>query len=113
MIVRSVGPLSFAKVFAILYGLIGVVVGLICGLMVFVIPPQTPIEPTGRLLFGAVVLVGSPIAYAGIGFLSSLLMSGLYNWVAGRIGGVEIHFDEAAQGMHSEVLSGTGREKQP
>jgi hypothetical protein len=45
-------------------------------------------------LFGVGAVIALPIIYGLIGFLSGLLMAGLYNLVTGLIGGLEIELEQ-------------------
>ena len=46
-----------------------------------------------------------PVLYSVFGFIFTLLMSALYNWAAGLVGGVEIEIDAAgSQAPHSSNL---------
>jgi hypothetical protein len=40
-----------------------------------------------------------PILYGGIAFVVGLVVSGLYNLIAGRIGGIEVTLGEAVPGQ--------------
>ncbi len=46
-------------------------------------------------LFPGVFMVFMPFVYAGIGFLMVAIMSVLYNFVAKRVGGVEIEIEKS------------------
>jgi hypothetical protein len=93
MIVRRVGPLSFAKLMGVLYVLMGLLFGGIVSLISVVggalVPHDQPSGMTGAL-FGAAAIVVLPIFYGVIGFLGSLVGAALYNAVASVVGGVEI-----------------------
>jgi hypothetical protein len=92
MIVRRVGPLSFAKVMGMLYGLMGLIFGACISLFSFVGSALAPKEaPAGLgILFGVGAIVALPIFYGVIGFVFSLIGAALYNLVASWVGGVEL-----------------------
>jgi hypothetical protein len=93
MIVRRVGPLSFAKLMGALYALMGLLLGGIVSLISIVggalIPSDQATGMTGAL-FGAAAIVILPICYGVLGFLTSLIGAALYNAIASVVGGVEI-----------------------
>jgi hypothetical protein len=91
MIVRRLGPLSFAKVSGVLYALMGLIFGACISLISLVGGAFMPKESgaTG-MLFGAAAIVALPLFYGVLGFVMSLVGAALYNLVAGWVGGVEI-----------------------
>ena len=95
---RSIAVVSCAKVLAILYGILGFLIGALFSLVFLV---GSAVAPAGafpgapnRGLIGLVFGIGSivffPIFYAVIGAVSGLIMSSLYNVVARHVGGIEI-----------------------
>jgi hypothetical protein len=93
MIVRRVGPLSFAKVMGVLYVLMGLLFGAIVSLISVVGGALAPHDEAGGmagLLFGAAAIVVLPIFYGVLGFVASLIGAALYNMVASFVGGIEI-----------------------
>ena len=93
MIIRRVGPLSFAKLMGALYVLMGLCFGAIVSLISIVggalIPRDEASGMTGAL-FGAAAIVVLPIFYGVLGFIFSLIGAALYNAVASVVGGVEL-----------------------
>jgi hypothetical protein len=91
MIVRRVGPMSFAKVSAVLYALMGLIFGAFISIISVVGGAFMPKQPgAGGMIFGAAAIVALPIFYGVLGFVMSLIGAGLYNVVAGWVGGIEI-----------------------
>jgi hypothetical protein len=93
MIVRRVGPVSFAKITGMLYALMGLIVGACISLFSFVGSAMAPrgVVPGGfGVLFGVGAIIALPIFYGVLGFIVSLIGAGLYNLVASWVGGVEI-----------------------
>jgi len=93
MVIKSVGPMSCAKVAGMLYVVIGLVVGaLISGVSLLsgFAGGNTGIGAFGAL-FGAAAIIALPVLYGCIGFVSTLVMAWLYNVVAGMVGGVELN----------------------
>jgi hypothetical protein len=95
---RSVDAASCAKVLAILYGILGLLIGTMISLFFFlatVIGRSSPIpnEVGGRalgLVFGVGSIIFFPIFYAVIGAVGGLIVASLYNVVARRVGGIEL-----------------------
>ena len=92
MIVRRVGPLSFARVMGMLYGLMGLMLGACISLLSFIGSAFSPREIPGGMgiLFGVGAIVALPIFYGLVGFIFSLIGAALYNLVASWVGGVEL-----------------------
>jgi len=96
--VRSIGVVSVAKVLAIMYGILGFLIGAFVSLLflfVSLASPSARLRPAmGGGVMGIVIGFGSiiffPIFYAVIGAVFGLISSGLYNFIASRIGGIEI-----------------------
>jgi len=78
-----------AKVVGLLYGLLG---------LIFV-----PFALIGAMFsgngdgFGIGFVIAFPILYGVIGFVFTAIGCALYNWVARRIGGIEISLDAAVE----------------
>ena len=94
MIVRRLGPLSFAKVSGIIYAILGLVAGAMFALFSQVGGPQRSGGAFVDVVFGVGALVVMPIAYGVIGFVFSLVLASLYNVVVRFVGGIEIKTDQ-------------------
>lgn len=46
------------------------------------------------LVFGIVMLIGFPIVGAIVGFIAGAIAALVYNFVAGKVGGIEMEFDQ-------------------
>lgn len=93
MVVKSVGVLSVGKVFAILQGVVGLIIGALVALAgTLGVIAATPDAPSGfmPLLFGGAALVIFPVAYAVVGFVGGVIGALIYNVVAGIVGGIEL-----------------------
>jgi len=88
--IKSIGLLSFAKMNAAVYGVMGLLfmpILLLAALAgTFAGPKHNPMA--GAL--GVVFAVVMPVFYAGIGFVTGLLGSLIYNLIARWLGGIEI-----------------------
>jgi hypothetical protein len=93
MVIKSIGPLSLAKLAGILYGAIGLIVGAVFAAISAVGGFAAATESEGAAfaaLFGVGAIVFLPILYGGMGFLFALIGAALYNVIAGMVGGIEV-----------------------
>jgi hypothetical protein len=95
MLVRRIVPLSLAKVAAVLYAGLGLIIGALVtvfalvGSSIAAASEKSPVPLVG-VLFGAGAIVLLPILYGILGFVGGLIWSGLYNLAARFVGGVEL-----------------------
>ena len=91
MVVRSVAPLSVAKVAGVLYMLIGILVGAVVALASLV-GAFAGGENAGIIgsIMGIGAIVVFPLLYGCMGFVATLVGAWLYNLVAGMVGGISI-----------------------
>jgi hypothetical protein len=96
-VVRRVGVLSVAKLQAVLYLIIGFLVGGMFALFSLFGAAAGSMWGNGNnagplvsALFGVGAIVFFPILYGVLGFIGGLILGALYNLVAGMTGGVEI-----------------------
>lgn len=93
MVIRRLGPLSFAKIAGVLYALMGFIIGAIISAVSVVGGAFAAVnEGSGfpGMLFGAAAVVVLPIVYGLLGFVVTLIGAALYNLAAGWVGGVEL-----------------------
>lgn len=92
MIIRRVGPLSFAKLSGMLYAMLRLVFGGIFSMVA--LAGGFASETAGAAGIGATIGVGAvvvfPILYGLMGFIATLIGAWLYNIAAGVVGGVEV-----------------------
>lgn len=74
-----------AKVAGLLYGLMGIIL-----LPLFLIPAFLGADEAGFPAAFALVL---PILYGVFGYIFTAIGCVLYNWVAGKVGGIEFNLD--------------------
>lgn len=94
MAIERIGPLSLAKVMGAIYAVIGFVVGALFTFFALIgaiagassEPEMAWLAP----LFGVAAIVVFPILYGVLAFVMGLVISGIYNLIAGRIGGIEV-----------------------
>lgn len=92
--IRSVGPWSVMKLFALLYAMIGFLIGAVISLISvlgFMGTSAAGTEGAWAFLFGTAAIVIAPIFYGCIGAVGGLIMSLFYNLAAGITGGLEIN----------------------
>jgi hypothetical protein len=92
MIVKRVGPLSFARISGTLYALIGLIIGGVFSMIAmaggFASETAGSAGIAAALGVGAIVIF--PILYGLLGFVATLIGAWLYNVVAGIVGGIEL-----------------------
>jgi len=94
MVIRRIGPVSVAKIAGVVYGFIGLLLGGVFSLASIIAAAAGTAadqpEAIIGVLFGIGAVVILPVLYGFIGFLTTLIGAGLYNLVAGIVGGIEI-----------------------
>lgn len=92
---RSVGVLSVGKMMGIVQGAIGL---LFLPFFLIVALASTAAGKQEAVLAGGVMVVFAvmmPVFYAGIGFVMGIVMAAIYNFVSGKIGGIELELGPA------------------
>ena len=82
--IKKIGAFSLAKVLAAINFAVGVLISiylLISGYLINMGLAST---------FRSLILIGIPLLYLVLGFVSGLIMGVIYNFVAPKIGGIEI-----------------------
>lgn len=92
MVIKRVGPLSFAKISGTLYAIIGLIIGACVSLVAMLggFAGQTTESGMFGAVMGVAAIIVAPIFYGLLGFFTSLIGAALYNVIAGMVGGVEI-----------------------
>jgi hypothetical protein len=90
--VKRIGPGSAFKVGLALYGLVGLILGLIFGLMsmlggALALPAQAG---AFRMFFGVGAIIILPLCYGIFGGIVAAISAALYNLIAGWVGGLEV-----------------------
>jgi hypothetical protein len=92
---RRIEPLSLAKVAAVLYGGLGLIIGAFVSLFAVVgsafaaAAEESPL-PFAGAIFGVGAIVLFPLLYGFFGFLGALVVSSLFNLAAKLTGGVQV-----------------------
>ncbi len=98
MVLKRIGVFSCGKVLAALYAGMGLIIGAIFTLF-SVLGSAIGFAASGEgealfgMLFGMGAIVILPLFYGVCGFLGGLLMSWIYNLVAGLVGGLELELE--------------------
>ncbi len=92
MVIRRIEPFSCGKVAGVIYGAVGLVIGVIVSLAALTggFGARDTLGPlTGGIIgIGAIVL--APLFYGGIAFIAGIVVAWLYNLAAGYVGGIEV-----------------------
>ena len=83
--IRNIDPVQAAKVVAILYLMIGLVLVPIFLFLAFM--------DSNAFGFGMGFAIFIPVFYAVVGFIGTMIFCALYNLVAGWVGGIEVEFE--------------------
>ena len=107
MTIRRFGVLSVAKIYGLLLFIVGLIIGVIYGLIFILFgAAMTAIGPgrdaaaggVSTVVIGIVLMIGIPIAYGILGFISGAIGALVYNAAAGIMGGVKFELE----GVHQE-----------
>jgi len=94
MILKRIAPLSLAKVFGLVYALMGLLIGALISLFAvlgaFVAATQSEGNEAFAFLFGVGAIVILPVFYGVLGAIGGLLLALFYNLVARLVGGIEL-----------------------
>ncbi len=95
MVIKRIGALSLAKIAAVLYAGIGLLIGAVFALIGMAgfagqMGGASSALPFGGMLFGVGAIVILPICYGVMGFIFTLIGATIFNVAAGLTGGVEI-----------------------
>jgi hypothetical protein len=94
MRVTHIGPLSLAKVAFVVYGCLGLFIGGLFAIAAVLGSTLSAAAGEESALFGTLFGVGAvvtfPLLYGCMAAVASLVLAGLYNLVAGFVGGVEV-----------------------
>lgn len=94
----EVGVLSFGKVMGAIYAGIGFIIGLLYG-FIFLLMSGAALSGGEKggvigIFVGCGIVIVAPLIYGVLGFLFGLLMAFIYNLAAGRMGGIELTFED-------------------
>ena len=97
-IVKRIGPGSAFKVGLVVYGFVGLILGVFCFLFALL---GTPFAhelhmPFPGAFFGVFALIACPIIYGLIGGIFAVIGALIYNLAAGWVGGLEVETSSAS-----------------
>ncbi len=98
IVVRRIGVISMARIMAIIYSMIGLIVGTVFSLIAVTGEALgSPIGGSSRLIetmmgIGAIILF--PILYGLIGFVAGVLTGAIYNLASRIIGGIVLEGEQ-------------------
>jgi hypothetical protein len=99
MVIRRIGVLSLAKIFAAVYGALGLILGIIFALASLLggamgqAARDAAAPAIISVLFGFGAILFMPLLYAAMGFVAGVVSALVYNFVAKLTGGVELEID--------------------
>lgn len=88
--IRKISPHQTAKVFAVLY----LIMGLIFAVVAYALKSLVPVVGEQGAQMSTAFILLMPILYAVIGYVSTAVACGVYNMVSGWVGGIEITVEE-------------------
>lgn len=106
MVVKRVGVFSLAKIQSVIMAAVGLVIGIPLGLitMVFGAAIMAAGGSDGRagggvgFGFGLFCMIGLPIMYGILGFITGAISALVYNVASGFLGGLELELENADAG---------------
>lgn len=123
MMVKRVGVLSAAKMYAMVGLGIGLILGVIYGLMFMVFGAAILMNSQGSsrgsdagaagaggFIIGLLIMVGVPIAYSAISFIAGAIGALIYNIAAKIAGGIELELENANPGYSAPPQSQYGNQ---
>jgi hypothetical protein len=97
MVIKRIGPMSLAKMYAVMCAVMGLFLGAIfalasmAGAAIGSASSGSSSSPFGMMAgIGFAAVLVFPIMYGAIGFVAGLIGAAIYNLVAGIAGGIEI-----------------------
>jgi hypothetical protein len=91
-VVKRISPGSAFKVSLVVYGLLGLIFGLIFSLLALLgaAIPGTGAAKAGSMVFGVLAVIILPLLYGLFGGILGALSAVIYNLAAGWVGGLSI-----------------------
>lgn len=89
--IKAFKPGSVGKIFALLYGIMGFIMGVVAFLVALVSAAEE--ESVFGLLFGAILFFLLPLGYGLLGLVFGYVSAWLYNVAAKRVGGIEVEVE--------------------
>lgn len=99
MVIKRIGVMSLAKISALIYAGIGLLIGLLYALFAVIGGGAMLASGAGSeagigggmlIVIGLVAVVAAPVFYGLIGFVGGALSAWLFNLASGYVGGLEV-----------------------
>ncbi|WP_342305110.1 hypothetical protein [Methanolobus sp. ZRKC5] len=91
--IKKVGVLSLGKILAVLYAIMGLILGAFMTLASLTIGAMSYHAGMGGMFFGAGAIIILPIFYGILGFITGIITALIFNVATGFIGGLEIEVE--------------------
>ena len=88
-VVKSIGPASAFKVGLVVYGIFGLIGGVLCSGLAFAGLPLHRM-PFGGAWVGPLPLILCPVLYGLLGGIANVIGALIYNLASGWVGGLEV-----------------------
>jgi hypothetical protein len=95
--IKRVGVLSLAKIIGLIYTFFGLILWLFMGCFMLIGVLAQPNDAPAELLLMLCFVCFMPFIYGVMGFIGGAIIAGVYNLVAGKIGGIEIELAPAGE----------------
>ena len=89
-VLKKIGVLSLARIVTVIYAIFGFSMGIVYYTMGKVLPAEELLLSVTPYIYSPWMILIMPVAYALGGFVSSVIIAGLYNIIANKIGGVKL-----------------------
>jgi hypothetical protein len=90
--IKRIDVMSYAKIYAVIFAAIGLIAGLTIAALGSFFAEMSGTSSFGN--FGALSIIVFPLLYGGIGFVAGLITAGIYNLLAGWVGGIKIELKD-------------------
>lgn len=94
--IKQVDPFSLAKVWGVLYAILGFIIGIFFAAFGSLMQQFSGDEGSAAIsgMFGTMGLIFFPILYGVIGLLAGVIGGFLYNLIAGWVGGIRMELKD-------------------
>ena len=95
MVIKHIGVWSLARILAIVYAALGIVIGFFFAFFSLISAAAGAVAdvPGLGMIFGVGAIFILPIMYGIIGLVGGLIIGLIYNAIAGSVGGIEIELE--------------------
>lgn len=110
--IKKLGVLSVGKMYAVMALIISLLIAIPYGLFIIIFSVIGGVGAGSRdgsaglmlggggIVFGIIVMIGIPIMYSIIGFISGIIGALIYNILASFVGGIEIEVENIGGGQN-------------